>query len=357
MDIQIFTNFALQPEMNIQIFQNFALSPTLGHSSTSKKRAADEAPDFEPPYKKYQRKRNKMSPEKIKEGVEVLVERYQIDEVQKANLESVAQLTHFVPSVEQVEWLVTEARLREDCSYELNYYMLAYMEFFPWFLDDNGGDFRLSIGELNGPGQHLRIGFYLNPGRLHREHRDKGFAKRSSWYRRRFTWLAPFDHLCQMNKMLPEDCSEERYVMLPAHDRWNVKVATDLQTKYFKAIMKVLARFPGLVRELDNPRNSRDTRHHQLHEDWSAQPFRYKEKSSENNPLAELFKKLCAKTGRVRQARLQATWKVIDDQDNDENEDGEGHGDGLGVEAREGLGAEAGDGAGVEADNGTGMSL
>jgi hypothetical protein len=138
-----------------------------------------------------------MNLEKIKQGVEILVERYQLDEVQKENLESVAELTHFVPSVEQVEWVITEARLREDCSHELNYHMFAYMEFLPWFLDDKCGDFRLSIGERNDPGQHLCIDFYLTPRRKvqellythysQRNNHNKGFAKRPSWYRRRFT--------------------------------------------------------------------------------------------------------------------------------------------------------------------------
>jgi hypothetical protein len=347
MDIQIFTNFALQPEMNIQIFQNFALPPTLGHSSTSRKRAADEAPDFEPPYKKYQRKRNKMSPEKIKQGVEVLVERYQLEEVQKANLESVAKLTHFVPSVEQVEWVATEARLREDRGHELNICMFAYMEFFPWFLDDKDGVYRLSIGERNSSKRQLWVGFHVTSQHKIEEvlytycHQKKRFGKASNLYSRKVTWLTPLKHCFQLDKMPPEECSEQLYRRLSGGEQKKLIVASRIQIKYLKATMKVLARFPGLVRELDNPRNPRGTKHHQLHEDWSAQPFRYKEKSSENNPLAELFKVLCTKeTGKVEGAKSQERTDQRDGQDNDENEDGERHGDGLGVEVGDGTGVE-----------------
>jgi hypothetical protein len=348
-DIQIFTNFTLQPEMDIQIFQNFAFPPTLGHSSTSKKRAADEAPDFEPPYKKYQRKRNKMNPEKIKQGVEVLVERYQLDEVQKANLESVAKLTHFVPSVEQVEWLVTEARLREDCSHELNYYMFAYMEFFPWFLAIEGRNFRLLISELDRSSRQLWVGFcdtsVTEVLHIYTRHNKMDNRLSLNWYCGTVTWIASFKHLFQLDEILPKYRSEMRYRRLCKVQR--LRLAERLQIEYFRAIMKVLARFPGLVRKRDYPRG---LRHHQLYEEWSAQPFRYKEKSSESNPLSELFKTLCTKkTGKAERAKSQERREERDGQDNDGNEDGEGHGDGLGVEA--------GDGAGVEAENGAGMSL
>jgi hypothetical protein len=132
-DIQIFNRSALPTEMDIQTSDNINVSPVPRPSATSEKRVADQAPDDEPPAKKREKKRYKMNPTRIKQGVEALVKRYQLDEAQKGNLESIAEFTHFVPSVELVEWVATEARLREHCSHEFEIYMFAYVEFFPWF--------------------------------------------------------------------------------------------------------------------------------------------------------------------------------------------------------------------------------
>jgi hypothetical protein len=238
MDIQTFTNFALPSKMNIQIFENFNLPPIPGQSAASKKRAAGEVSDDEPPTKRRQRRRNKMNPEKIKQGVEVLVERYQLDEVQKANLESVAELTHFVPSVEQVEWVITEARLREDCSHELNYHMFPYMEFFPWFLDDKDGVYRLSIGERNDSKRQLWIGFCVTSQHKVEEvlytycRQRKRFGKASNLYSRKVTWLVLLQHCFQLDKMPPEECSEEDYCRLSGREKRKLIIASRLQIKY-----------------------------------------------------------------------------------------------------------------------------
>jgi hypothetical protein len=205
MDIQIFTNFALPSKMNIQIFENFNLPPIPGTPAASKKRAAVEAPDDEPPTKRREKKRYKMNPENIKQGVVALVQRYQLDKVQKADLESIAGYTHFVPSVELVEWLVTEARLREACSYELNYYMFAYMEFFPRFLRYKQDGFRLCIGERRGQCRGTEFSFTRQHGARRVSHPGNQAREMiGNWKYRKFTWLAPFKKLFQLHKMLPE---------------------------------------------------------------------------------------------------------------------------------------------------------
>jgi hypothetical protein len=64
------------------------------------------------------------------------------------------------------------------------------------------------------------------------------------------------------------------------------KKAAALQDAYIKGMMKVLARFPGLILERDE---YDDILRYQLHgAQWSAWPFRCREKSSESNPLAKL---------------------------------------------------------------------
>jgi hypothetical protein len=75
-----------------------------------------------------------------------------------------------------------------------------------------------------------------------------------------------------------------------SRDEAKNKRAAILQNEYLKAIMKVLARFPGLIVERDVNENN-----FQLYKEWSLWPFRHQEKFSEDSPLAKLFETLCTK--------------------------------------------------------------
>jgi hypothetical protein len=51
-----------------------------------------------------------MLPLEIETTVKILVKHYELNQVQQADLQSVAEDTQFVPTVEDVEWLATGAR-------------------------------------------------------------------------------------------------------------------------------------------------------------------------------------------------------------------------------------------------------
>jgi hypothetical protein len=121
------------------------------------------------------------------------------------------------------------------------------------------------------------------------------------------------------------------------------ELATELRNTYFTAILKALARFPGLISERNQSYHSEIR---QVYEEWSAQPFRYEEKFSESNPLAKLFDDLCAKkTGKGKKAKSMSIRRERLGQDNDGNEVEGGLGEGLII------------GAEVEAEHEVGMSL
>lgn len=70
------------------------------------------------------------------------------------------------------------------------------------------------------------------------------------------------------------------------------RIAADHQDEILKAVMKVLARFPGLITELDTADKSNIYR---LYPEHARMPFRDREKFSEGSPLAKLFEALCTK--------------------------------------------------------------
>jgi hypothetical protein len=82
---------------------------------------------------------------------------------------------------------------------------------------------------------------------------------------------------------------------------------------------------PGLIRERTESRHSEPR---QAHEQWIAQPFRYKEKTSEGNLLAEFFEVPCTeKTGSVKKAKSKKVRKERGGHDSDGDEDEGGLGE------------------------------
>ena len=225
-------------------------------------------------------------------AVKALVEHYGLNDYQETRLKFVAKRTKFVPTVDQVEWVVKEAKLR-DGNKKLDFFMFPYMEFYPWYLRSKDEDFRLYLGAFvrydgrtwpvwmrfamteEGP----KTSLYLNCP----EKGSKGPEEvlELQEYRRLYmTWWYPFDHLFQLARMSPEDPEEKD----------KAKIAASLQDDYFKATVKVLARFPGLIMEHDPDDYSK---HCQVYSDYSAFPFLQTEALSPANPLAKLFDMLC----------------------------------------------------------------
>jgi hypothetical protein len=324
MDIQIFANFALPPKMNIQIFQNFDLSPIPENLTTmsSEKRTATQALNDEPPAK-----RHNMKSDEIARGVMSLVKHYNLDEAQKKHLELVAKETDFVPTVDQVNWVIDQANLREGGS-ELAFHMFPYMEYYPWYLRSKAQHHRLYVGGFhlyNGRKWHLWIGFtatedgleshlYLNSPRGDPEHKDRFILDLRN--RRLITWWPPYDHLFHTDDLMPKE-----------RDEALSKSAAALQNDYFKATMKVLARFPGLVMDID-PQD--DSMRIQVYDSYSSYPFKRKEELSASNPLAKLFEVLCTKfASKVTEAKSQEDGEEREGQDSVGNEDEGGLGEGL----------------------------
>ena len=67
------------------------------------------------------------------------------------------------------------------------------------------------------------------------------------------------------------------------------KAGADIQNKILKAVMKVLARFPGLISELEEDQSTI----YQLYGSYSATPFKDREAFDPSGPLAGLFELLC----------------------------------------------------------------
>lgn len=246
-----------------------------------------EVTSVEPPTK-----RLKMEGRVSEVAVKALVEHYGLNDYQETRLKFVAKRTKFVPTVDQVEWVVKEAKLR-DGNKKLDFFMFPYMEFYPWYLRSKDEDFRLYLGAFvrydgrtwpvwmrfamteEGP----KTSLYLNCP----EKGSKGPEEvlELQEYRRLYmTWWYPFDHLFQLARMSPEDPEEKD----------KAKIAASLQDDYFKATVKVLARFPGLIMEHDPDDYSK---HCQVYSDYSAFPFLQTEALSPANPLAKLFDMLC----------------------------------------------------------------
>lgn len=288
--------------MDIQIFVNFALSPTPENpaAAPSEKRAADEDPSDEPPTKRI-KGINMLSDDEIADAVKILVGRYDLDKFQRADLLSVADDTQFVPTVEDVEWLAEEAGLREGSTHELPVWLFPYMEYYPWYLRSVGTDHRIFLGAFKYPDgmmEELWAGFPLTTkgsAQIHLYHHgpmcddgDKGENERAPQDRRWLSWLRSIVLCFSIKDMMPRNLPTEG----------SFKEAAAMQDAYIKGMMKVLARFPGLILERDD---YDDFERSQLYgAQWSAFPFECREESSPSNPLAGLLEMLCMKKiGRI----------------------------------------------------------
>lgn len=310
--------------MNIQIFNNLALPPPESLADTSPdKRAAEQAPEDEPSAKRSKLKeeevaqdvtrlvehsevaeahdtephpkRYKLSDDEVAEGVDRLVAHYRLEAAQKARLEAVAKLTRYTPTVREVEWVAKEAKLR-DCGSELDVWIFAYMEYFPWYLRSQDEDHRLWTGAFrryDGSVAYLWIGFettaksgtqstlYLDGPQATNKSEDT--FRPPYWTRCWVTWHAPLEMMFGLHANFPQDRTNE------AKNR----TAADHQDEILKAVMKVLARFPGLITELDDADSSKILRLYTKH---STKPFKNKEMLTPDNPLAKLFEVLCTES-------------------------------------------------------------
>jgi hypothetical protein len=294
---------------------------------SSSKRAATEVLSEEPVSKRTRTpEMRKMPPSEIKYGVEILVKHYQLKQVQRADLETVAEDAQFVPTVEDVEWLATQARLREHSTYELDVWLFPYVEHYPWYLRSEGEDHRLFLGVFNccdGLVWELWAGFTLTAkgAKCHLYHHgpkpekeDKSRHRLVPSNRRFLTWLPSLNICFRIERMLPTDYE--------APDTIHAKAAA-LQDAYIKGMMKVLARFPGLILERDE---YDDYLRWQLHgPQWSAWPFKCREESSKSNPLAKLSEILCTRI--VENAGMEEDSDTDEDEDTDEDIDMDVDGD------------------------------
>jgi hypothetical protein len=270
------------------------------------KRAATEALSEVPVPKK-----TMLLPLEIERAVEILVKHYQLNQVQQAVLESVADDTQSVPTIEDIEWLATQARLREHSTHELPVWLFPNMEHYPWYLRNEGEDYRMFLGvfrRCDGLVWELWAGFiqtktgtkirlYHHSPKPEKEH--KGRHRLGPSDRRFLTWLPSIDICFGLEKMLPDDPFAE----VPN------KEAAALQDAYIKGMMKVLARFHGLILERHE---YDDILRYQLHgTQWSAWPFRFRKQSSGNNPLAKLSEILCT--------RIAKDVELEEDSDTDED--------------------------------------
>lgn len=238
--------------MNIEIHQNFALSltPKDPVATPPEKRAADEAPSDEPPTKRIER--TKILPPEIAYAAKILVEHYDFDQFQQADLQSVAEATQFVPTVEEVEWLAEEVRFREGSTHKLQVWMFPNMEYYPWYLRSEGSDHRMFLGAFrrcDGMVWELWAGSTLTTKgstKIHLYHHgpmpddgDKGENKLAPAHREFISWLPSFVMCFRIEDMMPRHLTTEL----------SFKKAASLQDSYIKGMMKVLARFPGLIPE------------------------------------------------------------------------------------------------------------
>ena len=293
MDIQLFKNFALPPEvkMDIEVHENFTLAPDdVGDPNTSSvKRGGDPALEDE-----HSVKRPRLSKSELTEGVKALVDYYQLDQAQEENLITRAKEHKFVPTIDQVEWLAKEAGLHDN-RYRLNLPMFTYMEYYPWYLRSLGDDHRVFVGLIKTYKSSHEIWASFNPnGRVHLDSpkpgKGKDVFKMKAVFRRYIRWLGSFIHCFQLDAMKSENID----------DHVNATKARALQNAYIKAAMKVLARFPGLILERDPDRPL--VRYRLYGPRWSAFPFKCCESGLPGNPLEQLFKALCS--NNVNKAKL-----------------------------------------------------
>ncbi|KAH0361158.1 hypothetical protein KCU65_g8883, partial [Aureobasidium melanogenum] len=338
MDIQLFENFALPPDsrMEIEIHENFSLPPgDQDHPNTSStKRAGDPALVDERPLK-----RAHLSESDLTEDVKALVEYYQLNEFQEEILIKRAKEHKFVFTVEQVEWVVEEAKLREDHPrHKINLVMFAYMEYYPWYLRSLGDDHRVFIGAIDTWRSHneLWVSFNGKKSQLHwdspRPGESKDVLRLPAVFRRYVKWLASFDDLFQLGLMKSEKID----------DHARAKNFQEKQSAYIKAAMKVLARFPGLILER-HPDPGKPMVRIQLYQPkWSAFPFKANEADSPENPLGKLFGLLTTKPEKSEtpkktaksKASKKSDRKVIESDESDEEdlEEGKETGEGEGEE-------------------------
>ncbi|KAH0289379.1 hypothetical protein M436DRAFT_82674 [Aureobasidium namibiae CBS 147.97] len=254
------------------------------------KRITADALDNEPPLKRY-----RLDDDQVTEGVDRLVAHYKLDAAQKARLDRVAKITRYTPTVREVEWVVRAAELPSDGT-NLDMWMFAYMEYFDWFLRSQGQDHRLWTGALRRYDKrvaYLWIGFKgaskSGPkGTLYFDgpqgpNKPKNVFRPPFWARCWITWHEPLETLFALGENFSQDITD---------DSAN-KIAAGIQNEILKAVMKVLARFPGLISELEDEDQSII---YQLHARYSATPFKDREAFDPSGPLAKLFELLCTKS-------------------------------------------------------------
>ncbi|KAG9944106.1 hypothetical protein KCU85_g8194, partial [Aureobasidium melanogenum] len=322
MDIQLFENFTLSPDtrMDIEIYENFALPPNEepGPNTSSAKRAGDPALVDERPLK-----RAHLSESDLAEGVKALVEYYQLDKSQEENLIKRAKEHWFVPTVDQVEWVVEEAKLREDQpKHKINLVMFVYMEYYPWYLRSLGDDHRVYIGNIHTwrSRNELWVSFDGKKSQLHwdspRPGKSKDVLRLPAVFRRYVKWLASFDDLFQLGLMKSERNDDEA----------KAKTFQEKQTAYIKAATKVLARFPGLILER-HPDPDKPTWRIKPHgPKWSTFPFKANEANSPDNPLGKLFELLTTKPEKSetpkKTAKSKASKKSAEKVTEDDSDEG-----------------------------------
>ncbi|KAG9750341.1 hypothetical protein KCU73_g6598, partial [Aureobasidium melanogenum] len=312
MDIQLFENFALPPDsrMDIEIHENFSLPPgdqdnpnTFSAKREGDPALVDERPAKRPSMSESDRiggvtegqpllKRARLSQSALDRGVKILAEHYKLDKGQEENLRLRAKEHKFVPTVDQVEWVVKEAKLREDNpKHKINLVMFAYMEYYPWYLRSLGSDHRVYVGDIESwrTENEIWISFDGRKSQLHFDSPKPGKSKDvfrvEPVFRRYFRWLASFDELFQLSSMKSEDLDDDA----------KAKLHADWHNAYIKATTKVLARFPGLILER-HPDPDKPMHRIKLHgSKWSAFPFKCNEANSPENPLGGLFELLTTK--------------------------------------------------------------
>lgn len=359
MDIQLFENFALPPDsrMDIEIHENFSLPPgdqdnpnTFSAKREGDPALVDERPAKRPSLSESDRiegvtegqpllKRARLSKSALDRGVKILVEHYKLDKDQEENLRLRAKEHKFVPTVDQVEWVVKEAKLREDNPrHKINLVMFAYMEYYPWYLRSLGSDHRVYVGDIESwrTENEIWISFDGRKSQLHFDSPKPGKSKDvfrvKPVFRRYFRWLASFDELFQLSSMKSEDLDDDS----------KAKAHADWHNAYIKAATKVLARFPGLILER-HPDPDKPMHRIKLHgSKWSAFPFKDNESMLPGNPLEQLFKKLCSKKVKVAKSleegrAISANSDEVDEDEEDEvdDEDEDYDDDGLEEEGEE----------------------
>ncbi|KAH0354431.1 hypothetical protein KCU81_g1501, partial [Aureobasidium melanogenum] len=309
MEIQLSNKFALASEikMSIEIHEYFSLPSNSGHNANIPpvKRGGEIPLQEERPAKRF-----RYSESEITQSVKVLVHHYGLDTAQEEVLTALVKEHEVVPTVEEVEWVVQEAQLR-DGDQALNWPMFYFMEFYPWYLRLLKDDHRVFVGIFEHQKEKRDLWasftpksqFHLNgplPGK------QKNVFRLKAELRPYIKWHASFEELFQLSN-IKSDSFE---------DLAGAKKAQQQQTAYIKAVMKVLARFPGLI--FDRNLHEGEQSNQLYGPTWDAFPFLNREERSEQNPLNDLFKLLCSiKVGTIKSLKKLRE----DDEDDDDDED------------------------------------